>query len=279
MVHSDKSATLSRDALRSWLDRLGIDQRPPVGLETLDVITKSHLAAFPFENFSVLAGEVPPLELDALTDKLITRRRGGYCFELNSLLLAGLRTLGFDARMRMARVMWNRSIPGPRTHCVVIVNAEGAEYLVDVGFGGPGPNCPLGLDLPVSNTARQGSYRHEDRQGLGKVLCLQTGAERWSDLYCHQDEVTTDGDLEAGNWLAATLPGSLFRTTLVVARQIGDVRRTLNGLALKEVRGGRTARTRNLEDPDAVLACLDEEFGIAPGPTIRQTIQQKLFSN
>jgi len=262
--------------LPEWLARLEIDGQPPVTRATLEDVTRAHLARIPFENLSVLGGDVPSLDLGSLTRKLIAQRRGGYCFELNLLLCTGLCALGFKARLLMARVMRNRPEPGPRTHCVVIVTIEGTEHLVDVGFGGPGPSAPLEMLRDTPLWADGVAFRLDDRTGLGTVLGRRSASGDWADLYAFTDEVTALSDLQAGNWLAATPPGSQFRQTLVVARQQDGRRYTLEGTTFREFHGTALVRETSLHDVIAVLTCLQDMFGLTADPTLTQAVVRSM---
>lgn len=260
---------VSEAKVANWLTRLGLPSDLPATHDSLTAITHAHLDRIPFENLSVFCGAVPDLGLEALSDKMIHHRRGGYCFEVNTLLCAGLRGLGFDARLRMARVMWQRKVPGPRTHCVCLVALEGAEYLVDVGFGGPGPTAPVRLDVEAAD------LRTEQRAGLGTVLSRRTDSGDWADLYAFAEEPTALSDLEAGNWLAATLPGSLFARTLVVTRHSGDTRWVLEGTRFRKFAKGRAPEVADLQTPGAVLACLQDVFGLDPPPELAGAMIRK----
>ena len=258
-----------QDIVDAWLSRLGLPSDLPVTLDSLTKIIRAHLDRIPFENLTVFCGGVPEISLEALSDKILNHRRGGYCVELNPLLCSGLRALGFDVRLCMARVMWQRDVPGPRSHCLCLVRLNGAEYLVDVGFGGPGPTDPLlvGSDTP--------DLRTEKRAGLGIVLSRQVSEGDWRDLYTFTDELTTMSDVQAGNWLAATLPGSLFTRTLIVTRQTGDTRLVLDGATFRKFAKGKWVEVESLQTPDAVLTCLSESFGIDPPPGVTDALVLK----
>jgi N-hydroxyarylamine O-acetyltransferase len=258
-----------KDIVTAWLSRLGMSPAPSVSLDSLTAIVRAHLDHIPFENLTVFCGDVPELSLDALADKLLHQRRGGYCVELNPLLCACLNGLGFDAGLCMARVMWQRDVPGPRSHCVCLVRLEGTEYLVDVGFGGPGPTTPLQLGTGTNNV------RFETRERLGTVLSRQVAPEDWRDLYVFTDEITTMSDVQAGNWLAATLPGSLFSRTLVVTRQIGDTRLVLDGVTFRKFAKGRTVEEQSLQTPDALMNCLQDAFNLQPPPELKDALTRK----
>jgi len=100
------------------------------------------------------------LDLASLQQKLINERRGGYCFEQNSLLRAVLLALGFQVTLLAARVLWNlpSGTIAPRSHMVLGVNIDGEPYIADVGFGGLTLTTPLALtpdiEQPTSHERR-----------------------------------------------------------------------------------------------------------------------------
>ncbi|MGB8624313.1 MAG: arylamine N-acetyltransferase, partial [Paracoccaceae bacterium] len=94
MTHFDRSA---------YLARIGLTNVPATAAG-LAALQAAQLAAVPFENIDPLMGIEPALAPEAIWDKIVAGRRGGYCFELNSLLGAALSEFGFPARRVMARV-------------------------------------------------------------------------------------------------------------------------------------------------------------------------------
>ncbi|MEN8749962.1 MAG: arylamine N-acetyltransferase [Marivita sp.] len=253
----------------AWLARLGLAGDLPVSLDSLTRIIRAHLDRIPFENLTVFCGGVPDVGVEALSNKILHQRRGGYCVELNPLLCDGLRVLGFDARLRMARVMWQRDVPGPRSHCLCLVRLDRADYLVDVGFGGPGPTGPFLLGSETLD------LRIQIRTGLGTVLSRQVSEGDWRDLYAFTDEVTTMSDVQAGNWLAATLPGSLFTRTLVVTRQTADSRLVLDGATFRKFAKGRALEVEVLQTPEAVMSCLHDAFDLDPPSELPDAMSNK----
>jgi N-hydroxyarylamine O-acetyltransferase len=262
--------------LPRWLARLRLAEPLPPRADTLERITRAHLAEIPFENLTVLNRKVPEIDLGSLTRKLIDQHRGGYCFELNTSLWFGLKALGFDARLRMARVMLNRDVPGPRTHCVVIITLDGTDWLADVGFGGPGPSAPLRLQTEAPVILDDVRFRFEHRENLGTVLSRQSREAGWSDIYAFTDELTAKSDLDAGNWLAATMPGSLFQRSLVVACQADGKRHTIEGTTFCSFKGQELAQETDLPDLVAVLACLQDVFGITADMQITEAVARAL---
>jgi N-hydroxyarylamine O-acetyltransferase len=118
-------------------------------LETLKQIQKHHLKTLPFENLNIHLKRPIILDVKTIEDKLIRSKRGGYCFELNILLLHVLRAIGFEVCPLVARVILNKradQVSG-LTHVVLRVEAEGSSWLVDTGFGHFGPLEPLKICL------------------------------------------------------------------------------------------------------------------------------------
>ncbi len=131
--------------LDAYLARIGINEVKEPSPAFLDELIYAHQHSVPFDNLDVYEKKLTPsLAIADLYDKIVIRKRGGYCFELNALFGALLKALGFDARPCMARVLL-RPIPYPLiSHRANIVTIEGKRYLADVGFGGPQPTfAPL----------------------------------------------------------------------------------------------------------------------------------------
>ncbi|MGX7828222.1 arylamine N-acetyltransferase family protein [Actinokineospora sp. 24-640] len=118
--------------LDAYLTRVGRPRLAPsaAALRSLHV---AHVAAIPFENVDVLTGAHPGVGLAQSAAKLVGRRRGGYCFEHATVFAAALERLGFTVRRHLARVHPQGS--GARTHLMLLVEVDGVDHLVDVGFG------------------------------------------------------------------------------------------------------------------------------------------------
>src|SRR5919204_4173614 len=102
--------------------------------ETLRALHVAHLLAVPFENLNIGMGWPIVLDQAALFDKIVVRRRGGFCYELNGLFAALLRALGFGVTMLAARANGRDGLGPPFDHLALRVDAP-EPYLADVGFG------------------------------------------------------------------------------------------------------------------------------------------------
>src|SRR5699024_6366851 len=101
----EHNAKLDLDA---YLQRIGYDENPSANLKTLQAIQQLHTQAIPFENFNPLLGLPVHLDLSALQQKMVFKRRGGYCFEHNLLLYHVLNSIGFEATGLAGRVILNK---------------------------------------------------------------------------------------------------------------------------------------------------------------------------
>lgn len=244
--------------LEAYFRRIGYFGSGDPSLETLRGLHAAHATAIPFENLAIQLGELPiRLDEDSLVDKLVVRRRGGYCFEQNHLFQAMLRRLGFEVRAFEARVRMGSPEPLPRTHMLLGVTADSREWLCDVGFGGEGLFHPVAMDGEAS-AQPQGRYRVASEGSL-KVLQSEAPAG-WMDLYAFEPVPRLKVDFEMGNWYTSTHPESRFVKTLTAQRILPDGRRVLRGLDYTVVRGGEVEH-RVLEIAE-IPGVLREDFGL-----------------
>src|SRR5216684_3858804 len=120
---------------KAYLQRINHTSPLAPGAETLRLLQVAHLQIVPFENLSIHSGEPIVLDDEALFEKIVRRRRGGFCYELNGLFAALLRTLGFDVTMLSARVANAEGIFGPDFDHMTLLVTLTERWLVDVGFG------------------------------------------------------------------------------------------------------------------------------------------------
>lgn len=230
--------------LEGYLERVGHrgDLRPEVS--TLETLHLEHLARIPFENVDVRLGRPLGLDLGSLQAKLVRRRRGGYCFEHNTLFAAVLRALGFEVATLEARVRPpGATAPLPRTHMVLRAEAGGRSWLADVGFGGDGPLLPVPLDGSTSEQA-DGSYAI-GREGRDVHVLRRLWGGSWRDLYAFTPTPALAVDFAVAHHFTATHPESAFVRTLTVQRSEPAVRHILRGRT-HTVRRGREETVREL---------------------------------
>lgn len=125
---------LSPAQLDAYLRRLGLNTPGPP--PTLSALHAAHLQSVPFENLNIHQARPISLALPDIHRKVVQERRGGYCYELNSLFAALLRGLDYEVTLLSARVAREKGTFGPEfDHLALRVVSGGQAYLADVGFG------------------------------------------------------------------------------------------------------------------------------------------------
>lgn len=259
--------------LDAYFARIGHDGPRDATIETLRTLHALHPAAIAFEAIDVLLDrgvDIAPAAVDA---KLIGARRGGYCYEQNSLFKRVLVSLGFDVSGLAARVRW-MAPPGtparPRTHMALKVVIDGTPWLADVGFGGLVPTAPLRMDTVEPQPTGHETFRVVPF-GDGFLVQALIG-ERWSALYDLSPEPLIDVDYELPNWFTSAHPTSHFRKTLIVARTTPEARYALrNGrFSIRTPDGEFERRSLDVPGLEQVLA---EVFGLPVEPDWRPVLE------
>ncbi|MEN7548315.1 arylamine N-acetyltransferase [Rapidithrix thailandica] len=122
--------------LQQYFDRIGFTSHAKPDLETLHQLHLLHLTHIPFENLDVMYHNPISLEPEKLFKKLVEKKRGGFCYEMNGLFQQVLQTIGFDSHLIAARVKNSQGGFGREDdHAAILTILDGNIYLTDVGFG------------------------------------------------------------------------------------------------------------------------------------------------
>jgi arylamine N-acetyltransferase len=248
----------------AYFGRIGYRGTAEPTVETVRALVAAHNQSIPFENLDPLLGiPVADLSAAALTDKLVHRRRGGYCYEHNGLMGYVLEELGFGVERLAGRVVWmNPGGPLPaQTHHVLSVTVPGVDglLLVDVGFGGQTLTSPIRLQPGPVQETRHEPYRIRERDD-GYQLEAEISGE-WQPLYMFTNRPQPRIDLEVGSWYVSTNPNSHFVTGLTAALVTDDARWNMRGRNLAVHRAGNTEKIR-FDSAADVLDVLTDRFGI-----------------
>jgi arylamine N-acetyltransferase len=248
----------------AYFDRIGYRGPAEPTVETVHTLVGAHNRSIPFENLDPLLG-IPVIDLSAaaLTDKLVSRYRGGYCYEHNGLMGYVLEEMGFGVERLAGRVVWmNPGGPLPaETHQVLSVTVPGVDepLLVDVGFGGQTLTSPIRLEAGPVQETRHEPYRIRGR-GDGYQLEAEIRGE-WQPLYMFATRPRPRIDLEVGSWYVSTYPNSHFVTGLTAALVTDDARWNMRGRHLAIHRADGTEKIR-FDTAAEVLDVLTDRFGI-----------------
>jgi len=245
--------------LEAYLERIGYSGSLQPDRGVLGAIHLAHTTHIPFENLDILLKRPILLDLASLQAKLVTGRRGGYCFEQNLLFSAMLQHLGYAVTQHAARVHYRNQPKVPRTHIILLVDADGAPWLADVGFGLEGLLLPVPFEAGRETRQYAWTYRVVETDGEWTLQSLRDGA--WADLYSFTLDPCLAVDFEPANHYTATHPDSRFVRTLTAQLPTPDVRYKLRNRELVLDRGATVTR-RVLADDDELLAVLAEVFGL-----------------
>jgi N-hydroxyarylamine O-acetyltransferase len=247
--------------LDAYFGRIGYTGPRTPDLATLRAIHALHPAAIPFENLDPLLGRPVPLDVTVLQRKMVGSRRGGYCFEQNTLLKAVLEALGFTVSCFAARVLWKTPPdrpPNPRAHMVLKVDLDDDAWLADVGFGGYLFAAPLLLVPDVEQPTPSGTFRLL-RTDFTCTLQLKLAAA-WQDVYRFALEPQFPIDVEVANWFTSTHPNSRFRNNLLIERLTPLARISLFNTRLTRRHADGKVEEIVLTTPDGLGYALAAEF-------------------
>jgi N-hydroxyarylamine O-acetyltransferase len=231
--------------------------------KVLRAVHAAHLLHVPFENLDIQRRRLFTLDPEALFDKIVTRRRGGFCYELNGLFALLLEQLGFQVTRLAARVMNKDGSLGPEfDHLTLQVQCPaevGSVWLADVGFGDSflEPLCF--------------AERGEQRDGLRAYRIEHGGVTRWvwerdydgtwARQYCFDLQPRQLSDFAEMCVWQQTSPESSFTQRRVCTRATPDGRITLSDMCLITTAHGRRDE-RLLDGEEEYRGILREKFGI-----------------
>ncbi|MBR9728819.1 arylamine N-acetyltransferase [Shewanella intestini] len=252
---------MQQQQLTQYFQRIGLPINTQTSLDNLRQIHQAQHRSLPFENFSVINGQAINLDDDAIFEKLIHQQRGGYCHELNGLLLSLLSSLGFEVRALLGRVHLLEQ-PTGRGHRVSLVTIDNKPWLVDAGFGAFTPRAPLPIRLnePLYTDLQCFRFIEDDRFG---VMLQIHHLDAWKDLYSLDMTYVCDNDLVVANHFSSTHPSSHFTLMCIAAIATAEGVTTLANQHLKITTHSGVIE-QELTDKAAYFTALKTHFGLVP---------------
>lgn len=246
---------------RAYLDRIAFEKDSVETAAELNLLLEKHLCSVPFENLSVLGSDSEPqLGIESLFDKIVTKKRGGYCFELNALFCALLRAMNVEIYPILARVVWNKAFLPPYSHRSAIATLEGKRWICDVGYGGP---CPVGilcLDTEEVQQVRDAFFRVEIRGGNALVFRKNEG--EFKPMLELNLTPAHEVDFIPVNFHIGMNPGSYFRSKTVVSVFTDNGMKCIDGSSFRETTCGELVRNIDIISEKQMSSLLRDEFGI-----------------
>lgn len=257
----DSFSDEQRDA---YLARIGFREETSVCKQTLDRLVYLHQCSVPFEDLDPVLGVDPlPLDAQSLFDKIVTRRRGGFCFELNGAFMLLLRAIGFDAYSCVCRVAAFSDQFGALSHRGTIIRLNGKKYFCDVGFGGS--MAPFAVEISSERQTLNGetSWIEELEEGWYLQRRLdREGEEKNCVIFSLQPFLPMDFDILCRFLMG--IENFTFRMILIANLRTPDGAIQLEGDQLT-IRKGDVV-TKKIFPKEELDAVLKEYFGIILPP-------------
>lgn len=229
-------------------------------LTTLRGLHFAHAHNVPFENLDIHLGQAISLQPADLFTKIVTRKRGGYCYEVNSFFAMILRAFGFQVHGLLARVLFSNSGVRPRSHQLLSVMVDKEPWIADVGFGSCCLREPLRLTPDVVSDQGPDSFRLKTDAGQSFILeALLVG--RWQDLYEFTLEPFDLVDYEPFNYWNSTSPHVRFTQQKLCTIPTPEGRVVAVDLEFKIYSRDNT-QTIRAESQEEYLRLLREYFGL-----------------
>jgi N-hydroxyarylamine O-acetyltransferase len=252
-----------------YLNRIGLESG---GVPTWTAIHRAHATAIPFENLDSHRGIPVSLAQADLERKLVTQRRGGYCFEHNLLLASAIEHLGLRAEPMLARVRVGGAPADsrPAGHLVLrVTDRSGRLWLADVGFGMGTLLDPIPFEPDPDAVQEQSGWHFRVVEDHHELVLQTLTSEGWSDVYGFVPHPSPRIDIEVNNWWICTNPASPFVSGLIASVNHDDGRRD----AIVDWSGPLVAMAMSpssvdtSQQPRSVIPAKLEQFGL-PGFTL-----------
>jgi N-hydroxyarylamine O-acetyltransferase len=261
--------------IHAYLDRMSYRGRLEPSVATLHALQRAHLLAVPFENLDIHLGQPIVLDQTALFDKIVGRRRGGFCYELNGLFALLLRELGFEVTLLSAGVARANGDFGPDyDHLTLLVECplsvvnnqlqpvvddeSRAIWLVDVGFG-DSFRAPLRLIARLEQPQDGRAYRL-DRDGERWTLWERVDGE-WQPQYRFTLQPRAFAEYAGMCHYHQTSPESSFTRKRVCSLATPEGRLTLSDFQLI-ITANRQRVERQLKNEEEFRLVLRKQFGV-----------------
>lgn len=246
-------------SLANYLERINYKGTTQADAVTLKNLMRHQIFSIPFENLDVQAGKIVSLVHEEIVEKIIHRKRGGYCYEVNGLFAMALESIGIEYQLIAARPMFY-PVKRPKTHMAIVAKVEGQSWLCDLGFGSYGIREPIRLDVLDCEIKQDCDVFKISKNTEHDFLLQALVEDEWANQYefnlCPQEWI----DFAPANYLNSKHPDSVFVQKNLVVLLNPNGRDILFGDSLKTVRNGQT--TKSIVAPEELTSVLRERFNL-----------------
>ncbi|MFC4336782.1 arylamine N-acetyltransferase family protein [Salininema proteolyticum] len=262
--------------LEAYFDRIDYRGGTEPTLDNLASLAGAHLRAVPFENLDVMHGKEIRIDVPGLQDKIVRRRRGGYCYEANGLLGSVLERLGYRVTGLNARILGGSPdhVLRSAAHTALLIDLDGRRWFLDVGVGSFGIGRPLELTDGFEAEQYAGRRARLDRTDHDMWVFRVFDGREWSNAHKFDLSRAYRADYVDANYIAQHHPRSPFHKGYVLSRHKEDEIREIQGLKLKIARAGAEPAEKRLE-PEELPGAIEEHIEIALTGEEREAVLAK----
>ena len=249
-------------SLDQYLERLKLDRPEKFDLDFLDSMVLAHQYNVPFENLDSHDYKLTvSLDTETLFDKIVTRKRGGYCFELNALFAKALDACGYDIRPNLARIIVGDDYSIPSLHRLTVVTIDSEQYVCDVGFGGPQPGFALKLEDGFEKTAVGQTFRIDKNHERWQISHFLRNEDKWEPTMEFFENRVEEVDFVTPNYYCCTHSDALFVTNRVIHMRTPSGSKSIFDNTFTVTDNGTRTETQ-IENEEQLYQILASEFGI-----------------
>ncbi|MCB6993822.1 arylamine N-acetyltransferase [bacterium 210820-DFI.6.37] len=258
-------APMSQEQIKKYLKRIGEKEPETLDLAYLSRLQAAHMSRVPFENLDIMDGKALSLDRESLYEKIVIRKRGGVCSELNTLYNWLLESLGFDVVSYNSRVTGAAAPIQSRSHRIIGVRFGKDTYLTDVGYNFEHHRIPLLLKEGFVQDDGECGYRLERDAFFGWLMWQYRPKEGWRKKLGFTEEPQIDLDFVPPTFFAQYHPDSRINKALKVSLYIdGQFHAIRQGQYLLE-HGGVEEPIETIPSKEREDQLLREVFGLSRG--------------
>lgn len=249
--------------IQLFFERIGLpkDTQIEKAPEFLKKIHYACVTAIAYENIDILNGVQISLNADDIFDKIVIRKRGGYCFELNALLSYMLKEMGFTVVDHFARFVRGEAETPMRRHRILTVECEDSRYMCDIGVGQIAPRYPVKLTVGIEQRQFGEGYKFEYNNEFGWVLYDDIKGE-WMPYISFTEEKQYEVDFIQPSFYCEKHPDSPFTKNYMLSIKTADGRKTLDGTGFKIFKGTELVSIENDLSIERIREIFENEFFI-----------------
>ena len=247
--------------IQMFLERIGLPAETKIE-QSLELLTRIHYASvtsIAYENLDILYGTPISLDIDDIFQKIVIRKRGGYCFELNALLSYILKEMGFKVKDHFARFVRGESAVPMRRHRILTVECNGERYMCDIGVGQIAPRYPVKM-VPGAEQKQFGEgYKFEYDDASGWILYDDIKGE-WMPYITFTEEKQYEIDFVQPSFYCEMHPDSVFKKGYMLSIKTEDGRKTMDTTGFKIFKGTELISLEENLSRNRINQIIENEF-------------------